>query len=74
VELSELPYLDLEGRSYEQDDLIDICLGLIEIVETEDGEGTARIAHFSVQEYLQSDRIRQQKAAKFAIERGPANA
>ena len=78
VELAESPYLDREGRSYEQEDLVDICLGLIEIVETKDSNGEmisiARIAHFSVQEYLQSDRIRQQKAATFAIEKGSANA
>ncbi|KAJ5311151.1 hypothetical protein N7476_007011 [Penicillium atrosanguineum] len=78
VELGESPYLDREGRSFEQDDLVDICLGLIEIVETDNGYGqtvlTARIAHFSVQEYLQSDRIRQQKAEIFAIDSGSANA
>jgi hypothetical protein len=78
VELGESPYLDREGRSYELEDLVDICLGLIEIVETIDLYGKTtlipRIAHFSVQEYLQSDRIRQQKAAKFAIERESANA
>ncbi|KAJ5171628.1 NACHT nucleoside triphosphatase [Penicillium capsulatum] len=63
VDLSEPPRLRRDGRSYAQDDLIDICLGLIEIVATEDNNGrkilTARIAHFSVQEYLQSDRILQ---------------
>ncbi|KAJ5882267.1 uncharacterized protein N7529_000939 [Penicillium soppii] len=78
VELGEVPYLDREGRSYEQDDIVEICVGLIEIVEVDDGDGKsisiARIAHFSVQEYLQSDHIRQQKAAKFAIERASANA
>ena len=77
VELGESPYLDREGRSYEQDDLVDICLGLIEIAVIEDDNGkpvsTARIAHFSVQEYLQSDRIQQQKAERFAIQSEPAN-
>ncbi|KAL2818111.1 hypothetical protein BJX63DRAFT_440349 [Aspergillus granulosus] len=77
VELGESPYLDREGRSYEQDDLLDICLGLVEIVVTEDHNGqtvsTARIAHFSVQEYLQSDRILSQKANRFAIKSGSAN-
>lgn len=81
VELSEEPpFLDREGRSYEQDDLVDICLGLIEIVEVENENdpeqmmSLARIAHFSVKEYLQSDRIRQQKAGRFAIDTGSANA
>ncbi|CAI7603436.1 unnamed protein product [Penicillium pancosmium] len=81
VELSEEPpLLDREGRSYEQDDLVDICLGLIEIVEVENENGPeqmmslARIAHFSVKEYLQSDRIRQQKSERFAIDTESANA
>ncbi|KAJ5155478.1 NACHT nucleoside triphosphatase [Penicillium capsulatum] len=78
VELSEPPRLDREGRSYELDDIVDICLGLMEIDATEDNNGqntlTARIAHFSVQEYLQSERILQSKAKKFAIRSAPANA
>ncbi|KAL4778820.1 hypothetical protein BJX76DRAFT_362362 [Aspergillus varians] len=77
VDLQEPPRLDREGRSYDQDDLIDICLGLIEVAEIEDSRGkrkhVARIAHFSVQEYLESDRVLQQKARKFAIQRESAN-
>jgi ankyrin repeat protein len=71
VDLGETPYLDRDGRSYKQDDLVDICLGLIEIVATEDANGqntlTAHIAHFSVQEYLQSNRILQQNSRGFAM-------
>ncbi|KAJ5631612.1 NACHT nucleoside triphosphatase [Penicillium longicatenatum] len=71
VELGESPHLDREGRSFEPGDILDICLGLVEFVATgnEDGELdlTVRIAHFSVQEYLQSDRIRKRKAQKYAI-------
>lgn len=77
VDLSEPPHLDRDGRSYDQDDLVDTCLGLIEIAATEDDNGqnilTARIAHFSVQQYLQSDRILQHKAKCFAIRSAPAN-
>ncbi|KAJ5510374.1 hypothetical protein N7453_002477 [Penicillium expansum] len=70
--------LDREGRSFSQDDIVDICLGLIEIAMIEDedsGEATAiaRIAHFSVQEYLESDRISQQGAARFTIQKEPAH-
>ena len=65
--------LDREGRSFSQDHLLDICLGLIELAVVENeysGEVStiARIAHFSVQEYLKSDRISQQGAAKFAVQ------
>ncbi|KAL2706137.1 hypothetical protein AAEP93_001387 [Penicillium crustosum] len=69
--------IDREGRSFSEDDPIDICLGLIEIIVDEElhGEPTtiARIAHFSVQEYLESDRISQQGAAKFRIQNEQAH-
>ncbi|KAG2413226.1 hypothetical protein HFD88_002415 [Aspergillus terreus] len=72
VDLSEPPRLDRDGRSYEQDDLVDICLGLIEIASAEDDDGQptliVRIAHFSVQEYLQSDRILRQNPRIFAMQ------
>ncbi|KAJ5936936.1 hypothetical protein N7466_003386 [Penicillium verhagenii] len=77
VDLNEPAHLDRDGRSYEQDGLIDICLGLVEVVSMEnDDEETilaARIAHFSVQEYLQSDRIIQQRSRIFAMQSAPAN-
>ncbi|KAF7521816.1 hypothetical protein PCG10_007913 [Penicillium crustosum] len=69
--------IDREGRSFSEDDPIDICLGLIEITVDEEihEEPTtiARIAHFSVQEYLESDRISQQSAAKFRIQNEQAH-
>ncbi|KAL5002549.1 hypothetical protein BDV10DRAFT_191363 [Aspergillus recurvatus] len=77
VDLTEPPHLDREGRSYDQDDLIDICLGLIEVAEigeeNEEKTSIARIAHFSVQEYLESDRVLQQQAMEFAIQKERAN-
>ncbi|EAU37833.1 conserved hypothetical protein [Aspergillus terreus NIH2624] len=77
VDLGEQPHLDRDGRSYEQDDLVDICLGLIEIAFVEDDNGQptliVRIAYFSVQEYLQSDRILQQNSRIFAMQRATGN-
>jgi ankyrin repeat protein len=77
VDLSEPPCLDRDGRSYEQDDLVDICLGLIETVTAKDDNGQptiiVRIAHFSVQEYLQSDRILQQNSRVFAMQSETGN-
>ncbi|KAL2859852.1 ankyrin repeat domain-containing protein [Aspergillus lucknowensis] len=76
VDLNGPPQLDRDGRSYEQDDLVDICLGLIEIAIEDDNRQitlTVRIAHFSVQEYLQSDRILQQNSRIFAMRSAPAN-
>ncbi len=55
----------------------DICVGLVDIGLSPDEritsngekehEQTVRIAHFSVQEYLESERIRSQKAAMFSL-------
>ncbi|KAL4963354.1 uncharacterized protein BDV14DRAFT_210017 [Aspergillus stella-maris] len=77
VDLGEQPRLDREGRSYDHDDLIDVCRGLVEVAAME-GSGrqetqVARIAHFSVQEYLESNRILDQKAKYFAVEKDRAN-
>lgn len=74
---SEPQHIDRK-RAYSEDDIVDICLGLVEIASAKNFKGQNislfRISHFSVQEYLQSDRILQQKASRFAIQNGPANA
>jgi hypothetical protein len=78
VDLDELSHLDREGRFLDTDSLGEICPGLIDIAFEEDDSDSGnenqkemipvvRIAHFSVQEYLESDRIKQQKAAIFAL-------
>ncbi|KAL4867877.1 hypothetical protein BDV12DRAFT_186298 [Aspergillus spectabilis] len=77
VDLEEPPHLDREGRSYDQDDIIDVCRGLIEVVAMK-GSGeqethVARITHFSVQEYLESNRVLHQKAKEFAVQKDRAN-
>lgn len=77
IDLSTAIHLNRDGRSYEPGDLINICLSLVEIVATEDGNGQsiqiARIAHFSVQEYLQSDRILRKDSRRFALRSAPIN-
>lgn len=85
VNLDEQSGLDREGRLLDLDSIHEICLGLIEVVETEFEEyrdnkenqkqvvSVIRIAHFSVQEYLESDRIKQQEAAVFALQSAPAH-
>ncbi|KAJ6080744.1 hypothetical protein N7499_005618 [Penicillium canescens] len=78
VNFSEPPHLDYEGRLYTPDDLIGICRSLVEPAVTKIGNGQriviARIAHFSVREYLQSDRMLQQKAKGFAVRQEHAHA
>ncbi|KAJ5127852.1 hypothetical protein N7448_008631 [Penicillium atrosanguineum] len=71
VNLSDPPYLDYDGRSYRPVDLIEICRGLIEVVTSKKIYGEpvvfARVAHFSVQAYLQSDQILHHNARRFAV-------
>jgi len=83
VNLYEPACLDLRHRLYDEDDIREICPGLIDvgteiageiqIDADEDSEAgkiitTVRIAHFSIQEYLESDHIKRQKAVPFALE------
>ncbi|OQE18125.1 hypothetical protein PENFLA_c022G00387 [Penicillium flavigenum] len=68
---------DPGNRLLDIDDLREICVGLIEIESNEYHQAlddpVVYISHFSVREYLVSDRIRQQKAAAFALQSGPAH-
>ena len=77
VEIYHSPGLNRKRRLQDSNDIREICLGFIDIGlgadptdETyyeKDLTSTVRIAHFSVQEYLESDRIRHQKAMKFSL-------
>ncbi|KAL4757668.1 uncharacterized protein BDW70DRAFT_171116 [Aspergillus foveolatus] len=79
VELEGPPRLDREGRSYDPDGIIDVCCGLIEVaaIPVQGSENqeihVARIAHFSVQEYLESDRVLHRKAKECATQKDRAN-
>ncbi len=68
--------LNPKRRLRNADGIHDICVGLVDIIRADDpitsgGKEeqmqTFRIAHFSVQEYLESERIRSQKAATFSL-------
>jgi len=59
VNLNEPTYLDIQNRLQDKDDVRSIYPGLINVdIIRNNGTHTLRIAHFSVQEYLESDRIR----------------
>ena len=76
--------LNRSRRLQDADDIREICLGFIDIgldaghsnedYYEVDSTPTARIAHFSVQEYLESERIRYQKAAIFSLNSPTAHA
>ena len=70
VELESSVRLNRERRLQDSDDIREICLGLVDIGlhadptsepdnNDDDLTPTVRIAHFSVQEYLESERIQQ---------------
>ena len=84
VEIDGSTGLNRSRRLEDADDIRDICLGFVDIglsadhsTETYykgDSTPTVRIAHFSVQEYLESERIRHQKAAIFSLNSATAHA
>jgi len=80
MELTERPRLDHTHRLRDANEICEICPGLVEIGQrkkarisldddSQDTELTIRIAHFSVQEYLESNRIHQAKAAMFGLKK-----
>ncbi|KAJ5087891.1 hypothetical protein N7456_011507 [Penicillium angulare] len=77
IDLTDLPHYNFD-RLYNRQSLADICRGLIEFQDSEsktsDKSQIVRIAHLSIKEYLESDRILLQKAAHFAIQKESANA
>lgn len=77
VDLTGPPRLDIDGRLLDTESLKEICPGLIEIVQDPDkltSTPIVRIVHFSVKEYLESDRIIKQKASMFAMNSEDAHA
>jgi len=77
VEINEPVGFNDDCRFEDYNDIRDICPGLVDINVTadqttepydyENSSLTVRITHFSVQEYLESERIRTQKAAIFGL-------
>ena len=59
--------LNTKRRLQNADDVHEICAGLVDFDISSRLYTTVRIAHFSVQEYLESERIQRQKAAIFSM-------
>lgn len=74
VELGDEPRFNEDSRLMGEDDIRHICPGLIE-ADRQPGrsETTVRIAHYSVQEYLESDRILASRAARYGLRRVDAH-
>lgn len=70
VDLGDPPHMDPGRRLQDAEDLDLICPGLIRTTAIEDGwreQQFVHMAHFSVQEYLKSDRIAASKASRFSL-------
>ncbi|KAL9100680.1 MAG: hypothetical protein Q9163_003967 [Psora crenata] len=77
VEIKDSPGLNRKRRLQDSNSIREVCGGFIgngpgtdhmnETYHKEELTRTVRIAHFSVQEYLESERIRHSKAAVFSL-------
>lgn len=68
VNLNEIPCLN-QRRLLDVDSLFELCPGIIEIDNSrKQMTSVVRIAHPSIQEYLGSRRIQQEKAAEFVLQ------
>lgn len=75
VEIGDSARLNIDGRLDNEEDIQQICPGLVETYSDRyNMEVYVRIAHFSVQEYLESDRIYQHGAAPFGVRREKGHA
>ncbi|KIM94779.1 hypothetical protein OIDMADRAFT_34784 [Oidiodendron maius Zn] len=74
VEIGDNPRLNPDSRLLGEDEICAVCPGLVEVDTRPKGDTTVRIAYFSVQEYLESERILQQSAAMFSVTRPKADA
>ncbi|KXJ85775.1 hypothetical protein Micbo1qcDRAFT_99108, partial [Microdochium bolleyi] len=74
MELGENPTFNMKRRLGDPEDLLEFCPGLIEIYELDRYIRMVRIAHFSVEEYLRSDRIYEDVVtAVFQVQRPAAD-
>lgn len=64
VEIGATPTFNPKRQLMDQVALQEVCPGFTEL-ESISGPRTIRIAHFSIQEYLESDRIKQHKDVEF---------
>ena len=78
IVVSGSPGLDPTRRMQDFDDIQGICPGLVDFGHRWDRfskslSKTVRIAHSSIQEYLENERIQDQKASKFSLNPTAAN-
>ncbi|KAI9856111.1 MAG: hypothetical protein M1813_009229 [Trichoglossum hirsutum] len=78
VDIEDNPRFDIERRFPEPRDILTICSSLVTIAVEEAGddkrvEGQVRLAHFSVKEYLVSERIQIGPAHGYSIRETHAN-
>ena len=74
IDVNDSPRFDPERRLAEPRDILTICSSLITVaIDGENSSNSVRLAHFSVKEYLVSERIRLSKAQGFSIQEVDSN-
>ena len=77
VNIEGEPWADETLRFPEPKDLLAICSSLLKVDDSDDNQelqySAIRLAHFSVKEYLVSERIRNQTTASFSLEEIPSH-
>ena len=73
IDINSDPQVDPDRRFADRQEILEICASLI-VRETRGlNDDKIRLAHFSVKEYLISERIRTGPASEFAIQETPSN-
>lgn len=80
VNVNENPRFDVENRLFQPECILMICSSLITVENAAESSSvagtsvTVKLAHYSVKEYLESERILKGPAKAFGIQAGEANA
>ena len=85
IDITGEPWFDPDARFPEPREILKVCSSLVTLEEVANNSHTSseilydkvaqsvRLAHYSVKEYLTSERIRDQPAARYTIQEIPAN-
>ena len=74
VDMESDPLVDFERRLEDPQDLLELCSGLLSINSKDwEGKETLQFSHFSVREFLESPRLDNGPARKFAVDEMRAN-
>lgn len=68
------PYLDFDAVATDPYDILDIIAPFVVLTDQEKVQSVVKLSHYSLDEYLLSDRIRQSQASEFHVDYAEGNA